>query len=169
MPVECSVAVEPLDQEDFHRIDRRVMGEIFAMHNSMGRFFDERNYQCEPAACCGGLGIDARRELEVCVTHGDFAKSYFLDLLIGRGCIYGLKTMASLGPLHDKQLIHYLLLTDLGHGKLVDFRPGSVGTRVVSTRLRHADRKNFPDRCPQMAKLMARHWKPGCSLKTLSK
>ncbi len=47
MPVECAAAHVVMGQEEFHTIDRIVMGEVFAIHNSIGRFFDERIYQDE--------------------------------------------------------------------------------------------------------------------------
>ena len=143
MPVECAAVPVPMGQEEFHEIDRIVMGQVFAMHNSMGRFLDERIYQDELAHRCANLGLEAMREVEVRVKHGDFQKSYFLDLLIGGGCLYELKTAASLVPRHDRQVIHYLLLTGLHHDKLVNLRPPSVESRFISTRLTRKDRESW--------------------------
>ncbi len=142
MPVACSSVIEPLDQDRFHQLDKQLMGEVFAMHNTMGRFFDEKIYQAEFAERCRGLGIEANREVEIRVIHEDFYKSYFIDLLVGRGCLYELKAAKALNPSHDKQVIQYLLLAGLNHGKLVNFRPSSVGSRFVSSSLGHQDRKN---------------------------
>lgn len=143
MPVECSVVPVLVGQEEFHEIDRIVMSQVFALHNSMGRFLDERIYQDELAHRCANLGLEAIREVEVRVKYGDFQKSYFLDLLIGGGCLYELKTATSLVSKHDKQVIHYLLLTGLHHGKLVNLRPPSVKSRFISTRLTRKDRENW--------------------------
>lgn len=143
MPVECAAALVVMEQEEFHAIDRIVMGEVFAIHNSMGRFLDERIYQDELAHRCAHLGLEVMREVEVRVKHGDFQKSYFLDLLLGGGCLYELKTANSLVSKHDRQLIHYLLLTGLHHGKLVNMRPPSVESRFISTRLTHKDRDSW--------------------------
>lgn len=143
MPIECSAVIEPLDQDSFHQIDRQVMGEVFAIHNSIGKFFDETIYQSELAERCKNLGIDVGREIEIRAAHGGFIKSYFLDLLVAHGSIYELKIAATLNSMHSKQLIHYLLLTGLNHGKLVNFRPSSVESRFISTRLRNEDRMQF--------------------------
>ena len=143
MPVECAAAHAVMGQEEFHAIDRIVMGEVFAIHNAMGRFFDERIYQDEIAHRCAILGLEVMREVEVRVKHQDFQKSYFLDLLVGGGCLYELKTTASLVAKHDKQVIHYLLLTGLHHGKLVNMRPPSVESRFISTRLTRMDRQGW--------------------------
>src|SRR5688572_16390657 len=103
MPVECAASPVAVGQEEFHAIDRIVMGEIFSMHNSMGRFFDERIYQDALAHRCAARGLEVMREVEIRVKHGTFQKSYFLDMLIGGGCLYELKTVASLLLKHDKQ------------------------------------------------------------------
>ena len=143
MPVECAAVPVLLGQDEFHEIDRIVMGQAFAMHNTMGRFLDERIYQDELAHRCANLGLEAMREVEVRVKHGDFKKSYFVDLLVGGGCLYELKTAASLVSRHDRQVIHYLLLTGLHHGKLVNLRPPSVESRFISTKLTDKDRENW--------------------------
>ena len=143
MPVECAALSSMIGQEEFHEIDHVVMGQVFAMHNSMGRFLDERIYQDELAHRCANLGLEVMREVEVRVKHRGFQKSYFLDLLVGGGCLYELKTTASILPKHDRQVIHYLLLTRLHHGKLVNMRPPSVESRFISTRINLTDRQNW--------------------------
>ena len=143
MPVECSVAVEKMGQEQFHAIDKVVMGQAFAVHNALGRFCDEPIYQDELAQRCRSEGLDLKREALVRVSHGSFAKPYYLDLFVERGVVYELKAVEALSGTHEKQLINYLLLTDLCHGKLVNFRPRSVESRFVSTTLRRNDRMAF--------------------------
>ncbi len=143
MPVECSIAVERIEQERFHAIDRAVMGQVFAIHNDLGRFCDERVYQDVLAQRCRDEGFEVEREAMVRVSHGDFVKAYYLDLLVERRVVCELKAVEALNAAHEKQLINYLLLTDLGHGKLVNFRAGSVESRFVSTTLRREDRMAF--------------------------
>jgi GxxExxY protein len=143
MPIECDVVFSPLEQERFHAVDKVMMGHAFDMHNAMGRFFDERIYHEELMNRCGKSGIEAQRVVEIMVSHLDFHKKYYLDLLVERGTIYELKTAESLSPPHQNQLINYLLLTDINHGKLVNFRAGSVESRFVSTRLNRKDRMTF--------------------------
>jgi GxxExxY protein len=143
MPVECSVEFERIGQDQFHALDKRVMGHAFDIHNTMGRFFDERIYQEELAQRCRSDGMAVDREVHLRVVHRDFSKSYFLDMLIDCGGLYELKTVGALNPSHDSQVINYLLLAGLKHGKLVNMRPPSVETRFVSTALSPADRLVF--------------------------
>lgn len=143
MPIECAVEVSPSRQERFHAVDKILMGHVFDIHNTMGRFFDERIYQEELAKRCKSSGIQVNREVELRVFHHDFLKQYYIDLFFDGGFIYELKTVETLNPTHQRQLIHYLLLTGLNHGKLINFRPGSIESRFVSTRLNRIDRMTY--------------------------
>lgn len=143
MPVACGSELLEIDQERFHAVDRMVMRQVFDIHNALGRFCGERIYQEELARRCRNLGFTANREVPLHVRHGGFEKVYFLDLLVEQGAIYELKSAETMTGGHQKQLINYLLLTNLRHGKLVNFRPGRVASRFVSTRLSRKDRSSI--------------------------
>jgi GxxExxY protein len=143
MPVECSVEVHPIGQERFHAVDKVVMRHVFDIHNTLGRFCDERIYQDELAQRCRAGGFEVHREALLRASYQDFTKPYYLDMLVERGVVYESKVVEALNSSHQKQLINYLLLAGLSHGKLVNFRPGSVESRFVSTRLRRQDRVGF--------------------------
>lgn len=143
MPIDCSAEVRVLEQEQFHAIDRRVMGHAFEIHNALGRFLDEPLYQEALARKCILAGLGTRREVHLRVSHEGFVKPYYLDLLIEHGAVYELKAVEALTGNHEKQLISYLLLAGLKHGKLINFRPGSVEARYVSTSLTWEDRTAF--------------------------
>lgn len=143
MPIECPCRIRTLGQDDFHKVDRIIMGLAFDIHNRMGRFFDEAIYQAELATKVRNAGLEVEREMEVRVSHQEFSKSYFADLLVNEGCIYELKTASGLNGDHQKQLLHYLLLSSLNHGKPINFRGSSVESRFVSTRLDFKSRTNF--------------------------
>ncbi len=149
MPVKCDIEFERIDQDQFHALDKAVMRHAFEIHNSMGRFFDERIYQDELAMRCQVDGMAVEREVHLRVMHRDFSKSYFLDMLIERGGLYELKTVDALISEHDRQSINYLLLAGLKHGKLVNMRPPSVESRFVSTTLEPEDRFDFELRAEQ--------------------
>lgn len=135
MPVKHDFPVQILSQDEFHTIDQSVMRVSFDIQNELGRFYDERVYQQELAFRCQREGLAVLLEPSVRVFHGDFEKQYFLDMLINQGAVYELKAVEGLMGIHETQLIHYLLLLDLHHGKLINFYPASVENRFVSTRL----------------------------------
>jgi GxxExxY protein len=143
MSIRCKENFDYKLQDEFHSIDKIVTGYAFDIHNEIGRFCDEKIYQKILAEKCSDASIKAGREVEIVLTYKDFMKSYKLDLLVDNGIIYELKTVATLNDSHKQQLINYLLLTGIKHGKLINFRPTSVECSFVSTTLTNEDRYNF--------------------------
>ena len=135
MSVDSKIKFECIEQDGFHAIDKVVMGHAFEIHNTIGRFCNESTYKNELSHRCRISGLDIQTEVHLCVSHKDFVKSYYLDMLIQCGVIYELKAATTLNGNHQKQLINYLLLANINHGKLINFRPSSVESRFVSTRL----------------------------------
>lgn len=143
MPIECKFSVAPLSQDDFHAVDKTVMKHAFEIQNELGRLCDELIYKNELAYRCQQDGLSIQTEAMICVTHGTFNKPYYLDMLINSGGVYELKATHGLHTNHSNQLINYLLLATLHHGKLINFRPPSVQYRFVSTKLTPALRHKF--------------------------
>jgi len=139
MPIQIHADTRRMNQQEFGRIAYDVMDHAFAVHNEMGRFFDENIYRDAVA------GRIARSQTEVLVEvrFEDFRKDYYLDLLVDGGAVFELKTVRALGPAQRSQLLNYLLLAELPHGKLVNFRPELVGHEFVNTSLTLADRIRF--------------------------
>src|SRR5271165_4612180 len=159
MPIHCPVAIACLDAEDFEKLDYRVMGQVYACQNELGRLCDECAYEADLKA---RLMADGSRsvltEVPVTVTHGDFRKQYFLDL-VADDALYELKTASALTGEHEAQLLNYVLLLGLQRGKLLNFRPGKVQGQMVATSLTPADRRRF--------KSMTERWEeftPACSV-----
>ena len=143
MPVGCNIEFVRMGQDEFHALDKRVMRHAFDIHNTMGRFLDERIYQDELAQRCRVDGMAVERELHLRIMHRTFSKSYFLDVLIEQGGLYEMKAVEALNSSHENQVINYLLLAGIKHGKLVNMRPSSVESRFVSTSLSAQDRTDF--------------------------
>lgn len=141
MPIEHGVSFRRISQAEFMAMDFAVMQHVFAMQHDLGRFCDERIYQNELAARLikNGFG-DVAREVPIHVSHGTFRKTYFMDMLVNASGLLELKTVESLTGEHTMQALHYLLLSGLSHGKLINLRPPSVQHRFVSTRLTPAKR-----------------------------
>ena len=136
MPITCPISFNRISQAEFAAIDYRVMHHAFACQNELGRLCDEVIYQNDLAArlVTDGLG-PVRREVPVRVTHGDFSKTYYLDLVVGNGAVYELKTATQLIAEHEAQLLNYILLLGVGHAKLLNFRSAQVEHRFVNTSL----------------------------------
>jgi len=142
MPIKYKIDIKPISEDDFHQIDYKVMA--FAIHNEMGRFWDEKIYQNELARRCREVGFEkVLTEVPVYACYDDFEGLYLIDLLINNSIVYEIKTVRSLNEDHLKQALHYLFLLGLQHGKMINFRAQSVEYRFVSTRLTPEKRFNF--------------------------
>jgi GxxExxY protein len=115
------------------------MDVVFAVHNELGRFLQEEIYQREIASRLRG----SRIEVPLSVSFDKFSKSYFLDLLVDGAAAFELKTAERLGKRHRAQLLNYLLLSQLPHGKLINLRPDLVEHEFVNTSLTHDERRRF--------------------------
>ena len=143
MSIQCKADICTKTQDDFHALDKTITGFAFEIHNEFGRFGDEKIYQRILASKCLNASISASREVEMILNYKDFIKVYKLDLLVDHGIIYELKTVKSLNDSHKQQLINYLLLTGISHGKLLNFRSSSVEYEFISTILTHKDRYDY--------------------------
>ena len=139
MPILLGTRIERLDQKEFGEIAYEVMRCVFQVHGELGRCFDEKIYHREVAFrlpdCLKGVPVEAVFET--------FRKTYYVDLLVGRGAMFELMAVESLTSRHRGQLLNYLLLADSGHGKLINFRSERVQHEFVNCTLTHADRIAF--------------------------
>jgi len=131
MPIQCKEEIKLITEQEFHKIDYDIMNTVFSIHNSLGRFLDEKLYNKALTEMIPG----SHREVEISVLHKDYTKKYYLDILIENSVIYELKTVTKLNSIHRLQLLNYLFLTNSNHGKLINFRPASVEYEFVSTKI----------------------------------
>jgi len=144
MPIEVSTEIRACDQEEFHALDRRIMGVVFAVHNEFGRLMDEDLYKREIAARCVAMGIQpVEREVWIRVSHQSFTKDYYLDLLFCSGLMLEGKAAERLVAAHRSQSLNYLFLAGLKHGRLVNFRTERLQHEFVSTTLTPEERRRF--------------------------
>lgn len=144
MPIEVDSEIRILSEREFHELAHEVMGIVFGVHNDFGRLMDEAIYKQAIRQRCEAAGIaPARREVEIKVRYEDFEKSYFMDLLFASGLMVEAKAVDAINQAHLAQTLHYLLLTGMQHGLLINLRPDKVDKRYVSTTLDLAERRRF--------------------------
>jgi len=139
MPIIVRHPVRRLSQAEFGELAYSVMGCVFQIHRDLGRFFDEKIYKRELAHHHPGVQL----EVPIEVTHATFRKLQHIDVLVDGGGPFEFKTVEAITPRHSAQLLHYLLLAGLGHGKLVNLRKESVEHEFVNTTLTREDRIRF--------------------------
>lgn len=143
MPINCPVKIASLSADEFEQLDYRVMGHAYASQNELGRLCDECAYEADlKARLLADCFRSAQTQVAVTVTHRDFLKKYFLDL-VADDALYELKTDAALVGEHETQLFNYLFLLGIQRGKLLNFRPPNVQGKIIATSLTHAERRRF--------------------------
>lgn len=140
MPVQVEHPVKALSEQEFHDLDFQVMRLAFDTHNRLGRFYDEKIYQNELIRLCNDEGLKTASEVKIQLMHTLFFKNLFIDCLIEDGAIYELKAAESISSSHRVQTLGYLFLSNVQHGKIINFRPSSVEHEFVSTTLTLHDR-----------------------------
>ena len=143
MPITLRFPIRRLSQSEFGEISFEVMRHVFAIHNEIGRFFNEGIYKQEMAYRLPGV----RLEEPVDVTFGSFRTQLFVDAIVADGALFEFKAVEALGAPHRAQLLHYLLLCDVAHGKLVNVRPEDVEHEYVNTQWTFAGRRRFDIDC----------------------
>jgi GxxExxY protein len=138
MPIVPSITTRRLSQKEFGALAYEVMDCVFAIHGDFGRFFDEKIYKKELAARMKGVLLEAF----VDVVHGSFTKRYFADVIICDGGLFEFKAAEAIHDKHRGQTIHYLLLFDLAHGKIINVRTEEVKHEFVNCHRRSIDLRN---------------------------
>ncbi|HXI71441.1 MAG TPA: GxxExxY protein [Verrucomicrobiae bacterium] len=139
MPVIIHAPMRRLSQAEFGELAYSVMRCVFQIHDEMGRLFDEKIYKRELAHRHAGVQL----EVPIEVVHATFRKLQYLDVLVDGGGPFEFKAVEAIAPRHPAQLLHYMLLAELSHGKLVNLRKESVEHQFVNTTLRREDRIRF--------------------------
>lgn len=142
MPIVIDSEILVFTKDQFHTLAERVIGIVFGIHNDFGRLMNEDIYKQILRRRCEAAGIEpVRREVEITVSYQDFQKSFYMDLLLAHGLMVETKTVEQLTSAHEAQALHYLFLSGMRHGLLMNLRPGKVEKRFVSTSLDLAERR----------------------------
>lgn len=139
MPISIDADLVVPTQAEFARLAFDVMDCFFKVHNEIGHLCDEKIYKREVAKRFWGI----RLELPITLTHRDYRKTYFADMLIRRCGIFEVKAVEILAPRHRAQALNYLLLTELPHGKLLNVRTRLVQHEFVNSSLTLGERTRF--------------------------
>jgi len=130
MPILLPFKLRNLTQQQFDERDGIVMRCAYASQNALGRLCDERVYENDLARRLRAEGVSSvHTQVPIGVTHEDFAKEYRLDL-VADDALYELKTVNAFVPEHDTQALHYAMLAEVSHAKLLNFRQAKVMGRL---------------------------------------
>ena len=141
MPIQCPINTIRITQDEFRILASEVMHHVFAIHNEFGRFFDELIYKRELASRMNGVEL----EVPIIVTYESFAKTYRADVLVNAAGLFEFKAASGIHSVHRGQMLNYLLLLNLAHGKVINIRPQRVQHEFVNCPNRLTERQGAQD------------------------
>lgn len=139
MPIIPSITTTRISQAEFKELSFEVMRHVFDIHNEFGRLFDEKVYKRELAFRMESIAT----EVSVDLIHGTFFKQLFADMIVSQGGLFEFKMAESIHSRHRSQIIQYLLLFDLAHGKIVNMQTEQVQHEFVNCHQSLSDLRRF--------------------------
>jgi GxxExxY protein len=111
------------ETQSFREITEQVIGGCIEIHKQLGPGLLESAY--EECLCYElsnlGIGFERQKPLPVKYKNVLLDCGYRLDLVVDNRIIVELKTVESLLPIHEAQLLTYLKLSGLTLGLLINF------------------------------------------------
>jgi iron complex transport system substrate-binding protein len=109
-------------------ITQAVVDAAIRMHRDIGPGLLESVYALVLAATLERRGLRVQRELPVSFSYQGihFEQAFRTDLVVEERVIVEVKSVERLAPVHAKQLLTYLRLTDLRVGLLLNFGAGTM-------------------------------------------
>jgi GxxExxY protein len=114
-----------------------VRGAIYKVYNAFGPGLLESVYESALKHEIGKSGLLVESQVPVAVIYDEVKLDlgFRLDLLVGEKVILEIKSIEALAPVHYKQLLTYLKLTDKKLGILINFNTVNINdgiTRIVN-------------------------------------
>ena len=128
---------ENLIEMNENEISYIIRGAIFKVYNSLGPGLLESVYEAtlKYEIMKDGLQVESQVAVPVYYDGVKLDLGFRIDLLINDKVIIEIKSVEILAPVHHKQLLTYLKLTDRKLGLLVNFNTDNISdgiTRIVN-------------------------------------
>jgi len=108
---------------EFDRLSNQVIGCALEVHRQLGPGLLESAYEAALALELEQQGIACQRQVQLQVQYKGVTLdcTYRLDLVVADQLLVELKSVDSLEPIHEAQLLTYLKLSGLKTGLLINF------------------------------------------------
>lgn len=106
---------------------------IFEVYNTLGTGLLESVYGKALAIELENQGLEIKQEVPISVFYKeiDLGLGFRADILVEDQIIIEIKSVVELGPIHHKQLLNYLKITDPHLGILVNFNTRDIKSGIV--------------------------------------
>jgi len=111
------------DQPNLEELATIAVDCGYRLHNEAGPGLLETVYEATLAKALSNQGLTVQRQVPVPINlmNLSFDEGFRADLIINRSLIVELKSVEQLAPVHSKQLLTYLRLTNNSLGLLMNF------------------------------------------------
>ena len=115
---------------EHERLTEQIIGCAYEVYNRMGSGFLEAVYE----KCLlielkkAGLFTESQQPIDV-MYDGEVVGEYIADIVVERTVIIEIKAIRQLAPVHEAQLVNYLVATGREIGLLLNFGEESVQVR----------------------------------------
>ena len=115
-----------MDHDEYHRINKVsniVIGAAIDVHKELGPGLLESVYEeCLKLELeSKGIKVETQKDLPLIYKGQNTGKTYRIDMLVDERVIVELKSVESLKPVNEIQLVTYLKLSNLRVGLLINF------------------------------------------------
>lgn len=119
-----------MDEND---ISYSIRGAIFKVYNTPGPGLLESVYEAalNHELTKAGLHVDSQVPMPVLYDDVKLDLGFRLDLIVNNKVIIEIKSVESLAPVHHKQLLTYLKITNKKLGVLVNFNTDNISTGIT--------------------------------------
>ena len=106
---------------------------IFEVYNTLGPGLLESVYEKALAIELENQGLRAEVQVPISVIYKgtDLGLGFRADILVEEKIIIEIKSVVELAPIHHKQLLNYLKLTNCHLGILVNFNSNNINSEIV--------------------------------------
>ena len=106
---------------------------IFEVYNTLGPGLLESVYEKALALELANQGLQIKVQFPISVIYKgtDLGLGFRADILVEEKIIIEIKSVVELAPVHHKQLLNYLKITNLHLGILVNFNSNSINSDIV--------------------------------------
>ena len=103
-------------------LTRKIIGVAYKVYNKLGYGFLVQVYRNAMAVELKKSGMDVKDEHKITVYYdGEVVGDYKADLIVDDAVIIELKSVETLLPIHEAQLVNYLKATGIEIGLLINF------------------------------------------------
>ncbi|MCH6256272.1 GxxExxY protein [Puniceicoccaceae bacterium K14] len=103
-------------------LTQTIIKACYQVHEELGTGFSEKVYENALIIALNDLGFESQQQHPINVYfRNQIVGEYFADIIVSNTIILELKTVSSLLPEHQAQLINYLTATNTQTGLLINF------------------------------------------------